>query len=342
MEVVPGIHLLKVPIPDTPLGHLNSYLVQGERGSLLIDTGWNTEEAFNSLEDQLRGIGLRFRDITQIVITHMHPDHYGLAGRLKRITPARLVMHHWETALIEARYVYYAELQNRMSKFLARYGVPESERKDMETASEPVLNFVTVAWPDDVLYGVETIDLNPFHLRVLWTPGHSPGHICLYDQAKKFLFSGDHILPTITANIPCHVQSGSNPLGDYLNSLRTLNRLHVDVILPAHETVFHDLSGRISQITEHHVKRAEKIVEIMGGKPMDPYQVAARFPWHVKGTFEGLPVLQKRSAVVETISHLEAMWMAGRVEKTDVDDVVKYKVSGNGGDYIGKQSLLLG
>lgn len=329
-EIVPGIYLLKIPIPDNPLGHLNCYVIKGDRGWMMVDTGWNTEEAFKALEDQLGGIGLRLRDINQIVVTHVHPDHYGLAGRIKQLTPARFAFHHWETALIEARYIHYAELQARMSAFLSRYGVPPELTRQLQTASQPMLPFVTVAFPDDVLYGVETLDLSPFHFRVLWTPGHSPGHICLYEAERHILLAGDHVLPTITPNISLHVQSGSNPLGDYVNSLRLLRRLPVDIVLPAHEHAFHDLKGRIAQIIEHHIERSTVILKFIGREPKTAYQVAEVIPWNVPDGFTGLSVWHKRSAVTEALAHLESLWIAGQLDKVEIGDVVAYKPAANG------------
>src|SRR3990172_4569551 len=248
MEIAPGVHQLKIPIPDNPLGSINSYLIQGDKGCLLIDTGWNTDEAFHRLEEELRQIGLWFQDITLIVITHVHPDHYGLAGRIKQTAPTRFAFHLWEKALIESRYIQFAELEAKIGRFLRSHGIPEDIAAPLQTASRPALDFVTVAWPDEVLYGGETLTFGEFQLEVLWTPGHAPGHVCLYEPAKKLLFAGDHILPTITPNVHYHLQSGSNPLSDYLNALRQLQRLPVDLVLPAHEHIFTDMGERIQAI----------------------------------------------------------------------------------------------
>ena len=76
MEIAPGIYQLKIPIPDNPLGHLNCYLIEGKDGWLMVDTGWNTPEAFNSLDTGLRSLGLALSDIATIIVTHVHPDHF--------------------------------------------------------------------------------------------------------------------------------------------------------------------------------------------------------------------------------------------------------------------------
>src|SRR3990172_2794965 len=141
MEILPGIYKLKVPIPDNPLGFLNSYLIRGDKGCLLVDAGWDTDEAFHALEDQLQALGLGFQDIVTIVLTHVHPDHYGLAGRIKRVSPVKLALHLWEKALIESRYIHFNELRGKIGIFLRSHGVPEETVVPLERASLPAIDF---------------------------------------------------------------------------------------------------------------------------------------------------------------------------------------------------------
>ncbi|MEK7849032.1 MAG: MBL fold metallo-hydrolase, partial [Chloroflexota bacterium] len=136
MEVIPGIHQLKVPIPDNPLGFLNCYLVRGKNGWLMVDTGWYTQDAFNALEAGLKEMGLAFTDIETIVCTHVHADHYGLAGRIKQVSPAtKLATHRWEGDLIESRYIRFAQLRDKMGAVLALHGVPPIDQSMLQSAS---------------------------------------------------------------------------------------------------------------------------------------------------------------------------------------------------------------
>ncbi|MCL5264073.1 MAG: MBL fold metallo-hydrolase [Chloroflexi bacterium] len=324
MEIVPGVHKLEVPIPNNPLGHLNSYLIQGDKGCLLIDTGWNTEEAFRSLQDQLRALALGLRDISLAVITHVHPDHYGLTGRIKQVSPVRFAFHLWERAFIESRYIHFDELQQKMGQFFRQHGVPAETAAPLERASLPALDFVTIAWPDEVLYGGEVFTFGEFELEVLWTPGHSPGHVCLYEPSKKLLFSGDHVLPTITPNVSYHLQSGSNPLGDYLHSLNQLKRLPVNLVLPAHEHVFQDVTSRIEEILRHHEERKQQILAIIDAEPKTAYAIATQLSWNVPGKWQRLDALHQRFAVTEVIAHLESLRMDGEVERFPSDGIIQY------------------
>lgn len=328
MEVVEGVHQLRIPIPDNPLGFLNSYLLEGDKGCLLIDTGWNTEEAFRSLEQQLGALGFGFRDIALIVITHVHSDHYGLAGRIKQICPTRFAFHLWEKALIETRYINFADLQGKIGQFLRLHGVPEKIAAPLQRASMPTLDFVTVAWPDEVLYGGETLSVGEFQLEVLWTPGHSPGHVCLYEPSKRLLFTGDHILPTITPNISYHLQSGSNPLGDYVHSLEQLRKLPIDLALPAHEDVFKDVGKRIEYIIGHHEERKKQILNIIADKRKSAYVIAKQLPWNIMGDdWAGLNPHIQRSAVMETIAHLELLRLDGQVHRLSSNDTLLYELA---------------
>jgi len=118
-------------------------------------------------------------------------------------------------------------------------------------------------------------------LEVIWTPGHSPGHICLYEPQNQLLFAGDHILPKITPNISYHVQSGDNPLGDFLYALQKVQNLPVTKVLPAHEHVFRDLRGRIEEIRKHHDRRIEEIHRTIQEKPRVAYEIASQMTWDI-------------------------------------------------------------
>ncbi|MFC1919238.1 MBL fold metallo-hydrolase [Chloroflexota bacterium] len=326
MEVVSGIHQLRVPIPDNPLGHLNCYLIEGKDGWLMVDTGWYTRDAFDSLIEELKGLGLVMADISTMIVTHVHPDHFGLAGRIKHMSPrTELITHRWESDLIEPRYIKLSELRDKMSKLLSRHGVPPSNLSTLESASMPALQYVTVTLPDRTVYGGEIIDTGRFNLEVIWTPGHSPGHICLYEPRNQILLSGDHILPTISPNISYHVQSGDNPLGDYTNALRKLIHLSVSKVLPAHENIFTEFSGRIEEILDHHEKRKAEMQMVLSESPSNAYDISARITWDIPTlTWEQFPPLHQRAAVTETVAHLECLRWEGKVRREMKDQVITY------------------
>ncbi|MDO8472873.1 MAG: MBL fold metallo-hydrolase [Dehalococcoidia bacterium] len=326
MEIAPGIHQLKVPIPDNPLGHLNCYLVKGTAGWLMVDTGWYTPDAYEGLKQGLKDMGLTLNDIATMVVTHIHADHFGLAGRIKASSPkTKLVMQRWEADLIETRYIKFAQLRDKMSALFLRHGVPEIQLEPMKSASMPMLQYVITTFPDQTVHGGEILSTGVYDLEVIWTPGHSPGHICLYEPQNRLLFSGDHVLPKVSPNISYTAESGDNPLGDYIGALRKVQKLPVTKVLPAHEHIFTDLYGRVEDIIAHHDKRKREILAVVAKEPRNAYYVSSRINWDVpKLKFDQFPDHMKRSAVTETVAHLEALRWEGRLTRFTDNGVVTY------------------
>jgi len=115
----------------------------------MIDTGFFTQPSFDSLKTGLKNLGIAFTDITTIIITHVHPDHFGLAGRIKQLSPhTQVVMHRWESELVDSRYVHFFDLQEKLGAMLERHGVPHYDVSIFKSASMPTLDFVRVTFPD--------------------------------------------------------------------------------------------------------------------------------------------------------------------------------------------------
>ncbi|MFC2066397.1 MBL fold metallo-hydrolase [Chloroflexota bacterium] len=328
-EVTPGIYRLKLPLPPhITLGYINAYLIQGNSGYLLVDTCWDTNEAFDSLERQLVEIDVSVKDISQIVVTHIHPDHYGLVGRIKGLSHAEFALHHLEKDAIESRYITMNDLLQQMAQWLHCNGVPPDELGNLQTASVGLAKYVKPTFPDIVLRGGETISSGDFAFQVLWTPGHSPGHICLYEPTIKILLSGDHILPTISPNVGLHPQSGGNPLGAYIDSLNMLKQLDIELILPGHENPFTGLKTRIDELFQHHNQRNTEILAIMETEPKTAYQIAKGMTWSsdsVGAGWQNLAEWDKRLAVLETIAHLEAMRADCRADRLTKNSIIYYQ-----------------
>ena len=177
-------------------------------------------------------------DVRGVMVTHIHPDHYGLAGRIREASGAWISLHPADAKLIESRYIEPEELLKMVSSSLTRAGAPEGELAGIEAASMPVRGFVTPTYPDKLLEDGDRPDVPGWNLRAIHTPGHSPGHLCFYLAEQRLMLTGDHVLPRITPNISYHPQSGPNPLGDFLDSLDKVAREDVELVLPAHEHRF--------------------------------------------------------------------------------------------------------
>ncbi len=323
-EVRPGLFQLKVPIPNNPLEWVLPYLIPGADGCTLVDSGWNTPDALEALEGELREIGFELGDIKRLLITHVHPDHYGLAGRIHEISGAMVIIHQRERDLIRSRYLEPGQLLERMAAWLAGHGVPKSDVADLQSSSMPVRQFVVPAEPDAVLWGGETIDLGSCKLEVFWTPGHSPGHVCFYEREQRFMLTGDHVLPTITPNVSLNPQQLGNPLGDYLASLQRLEPLEVDDAFPAHEYAFKDLRGRLGEIVRHHEERLNEMFGVIGEGRATAYEVASGVVWTI-GTYDSFSPWMRRAALSEALAHLEYAVCEGMLHQTEEDGIIWYQ-----------------
>lgn len=329
LEFAPGasIERLKprLPLKDRSMNHVNVYLVEGdsEHGALLVDTGWDAEDSFDYMKQALAD-----KPVRNIVVTHSHLDHYGLADRLKHHFNAQVYLHELEIDFLRSIRVDMDEPPREVARSLKANGMPLDEISKPHKMGLPRRKFVAPTLPDVTLHGDETISTGYFNFKVLWTPGHAPGHICLYEPDKKILLSGDHILFTITPHVGMHPQSGSNPLGDYLASLDKLKQLEVEVVLPGHGQPFTNFRSRVEEIIQHHKLRNTQILSALNSKPKTAYQIAHEITWvdDVNGIpLDRLDPWNRRMAVLETLSHLEAMRANQEVDRFSRDDIIYYQ-----------------
>jgi len=332
-EILPGIYQLHIPIPNNPLGYTNTYLIKGDNEYLMVDAGWNSQEALRSLENQLAEIGADLTDISQIIVTHAHYDHYGLADTLRQRCRAKIALHRMDKDLLSPRYTNIDEYLRQTEQWFHTNGVPASELPSSHISFAAMRSSSAPAPPDITLNGGETISAGTFTLQVTWTPGHSPGHICLFEPTRRILFSGDHILPVITPNISLQPDSSTNPLGDFINSLNKVKLLDASLVLPAHEYLFTNLRGRVEEIIQHHEQRNSEILEAIHTEPKTAYQISTHITWmpELGGiNFRDLAPMDKRMAVSETLAHLAAMRIDGRVVQVSRDGIIHYKRTGKG------------
>ncbi len=326
-EVLPGIWRLPLPLRGNPLGHVNTYLVRSDDGYLLVDCGWDTADTLKMLEQHLRVLDVRFNDIRHLVVTHIHPDHYGLAGRLREISNADLKFHRLERLYIESRYADADGLLEEMREWLRLHGTPQSELDQLNRGSMKIMERVQLAFPDETLEDGEEIACGRFSFRVLWTPGHSAGHICLFDPLHKVLLSGDHVLPRISPSISLHSQSAGNPLADYLDSLRLVAELQAELVLPGHGDPFTGLAERTAELLAHHQARLAEILELLERdrpRAQTAYELTRRMRWAGQRTWDDLGDFEQRLAVTEAIAHLEVLHARGHVLKRFSRGTVSY------------------
>ncbi len=327
MQVLNGVHQIKIPAPGNASWATNAYIIEGSNGHILVDSGWDSQESLWALQEGIRGANLKLRDIRKMVITHIHPDHYGLSSKIKQICGAQLAIHRTDADIILSRYKDFNNLVKKVTLLLKQNGVPGDEIPQLKEASLWMNKYVTPATPDVKLEDGDTISNESFEFEVLWTPGHSPGHICLYEQERKFILTGDHVLYDTTPHVGFNPQSGDNPLDNYISSLEKLERLKVHFILPGHGPVFNALGLRIEKILQHHEERNRTIMQSLRNGLKTAYEIAQQIPWMVNGEgipFRDLSAWDKRMAITDAIAHLKLLIKEDRVSNVDMDGASLY------------------
>lgn len=304
---VPGVRTLTLPMP-WELETVNVHIVDLDDGFLLVDSGIATEECFDALEAELKALRIAWRDIRMLCLTHLHPDHIGLSWKILELSGAKMVMHR-----VERDYLALVARESRAPFFaqaMSNAGVPEEMQKRMDHALRDIRRHFREHSPDWLLEGGEKIPVRGGTLEALWTPGHSPGHVCLYSPEHRYLISGDHILQFITPNIGWHPDA--DMLAEYLNSLDRLNPFDIDLVLPSHGGAFRGHRDRIRETTQHHDVRCAEILKLISETPLTAYGLVERV-WPRK-----LTAFHQHFAVFEILAHLEYLQRRGRVTAQNV------------------------
>jgi len=327
MEIVSGVHQIRLPFPQGMSGYTNVYVIEGDNGNILIDSGWDDSQVLWTFREGLREDRLKFQDINWIVITHIHPDHYGLASKLKELCGAEVIVHRTEAGFINSRYKDFGRLLKDMGDVLSSNGVPQDDLAELKQASLWMKQFVSPDLPDVTLGDGDRVSNGSFGFEALRTPGHSPGHICLHEARKRWLFSGDHVLPNAIPHVAFHPQSGDNPLKDYIGSLEMVDSLGVNFVFPGHGPVFNGLKLRAAEIFGYHEHNKRTIMSVLDDGLKTAYQVAGEILWKLETggvAFSDLGGWDRRLAILETVAHLKLLASEGSVGKIDRDGVSFY------------------
>ena len=311
-QVRPGLWSIPVPIPDNPLHYVLVYAFDTDRGPYLVDAGWNTDESYAALTAGLQRMGTSVTDVQGVLVTHIHPDHFGLAGRIRDDSGAWVGMHPADIALFEGRYVETGPLLEAVDATLRMAGAPPAEIGALQRASMPVLPLVVPTVPDVVMEDGFRPEIPGWNLEAVWTPGHTPGHLCFIERDRRILLSGDHVLPRITPNVSLLDEEGIDPLGDFLRSLTKVGAEDVDEVLPAHEHRFVGLRDRVDGLIAHHEDRFTQIEQIIRDGADTGWDVASQMHW--SRPWERISGFMRRMALFEALAHLRALEERGRLK----------------------------
>ena len=303
-EILPGLWRIALPLPFE-LSRINIFLVKLRDGLMLVDCGISGAASLAALESSLAALGHKLSSITTILLTHFHPDHIGLAPEIHRASNAPIFMHRADLARL-AFINQAAARDSWMHHIVVESGVPSALADAIEKCSADA-DFIPPKLPAaTALDGGEVLDTALGLAELIWTPGHSPGHICLYFRDSKTLIAGDHVLPTISPNITWN--QDIDALGDYLASLDKIGAYDVSLVIPSHGEPFPDLQNRVNELKQHHVKRCAEIQTALAGGSETAHQLVCAL-WLRK-----LSPIHHWFALFEVLAHLEYLSRRGEVD----------------------------
>ncbi len=307
-EIAPNIYRLEIPLPASPLKALNSYVIKGHERHLVVDCGMRRKEC---RDEMLRGLDALGVDLTRtdFFITHFHADHLGLVSDLAT-GAARIYLNRPDATRLAS-----GDLHDALATSARSHGISEEEI-DRALRAHPGWKYgpelpLSFTMPEDG----DTLQTGGYSFRCIATPGHSFGHLCLYEAGQKILIAGDHILGDITPNIQAWVDNW-NPVKEYMLSLEKVACLDVALVLTGHRGLVTDMRGRIEELKEHHLKRADEVLTILKAGPKNAYAVASMMTWDIIcDSFDLFPISQKWFATGEAIAHLLYLEDLGRVRR---------------------------
>jgi glyoxylase-like metal-dependent hydrolase (beta-lactamase superfamily II) len=329
LEVAPGVHWLRMPLPYA-LNHINLWTIDDDSGRAVVDTGVATEETMQLWQRLFVQAGST-HPLTRVFVTHMHPDHVGMAGWMTR----RFGVALWMTRL---EYLTCRVMTSDTGREAPDDGIAFYRRAGW---SDEALESYRVrfgsfgkhihALPDSFrrLHDGEVIRIGAHDWHVVTGSGHSPEHACLHCPALQVLISGDQVLPRISSNVSVYpTEPEADPLGEWLASIDKLRRTVPDdvLVLPAHNEPFRGLHARLDALERGQQVALERLERTLGEKP--------RRAVDVFGALFGRPIEATNIALLsmatgESVACLNRGVHRGRVRR-DIDDagVAWYRPAG--------------
>jgi len=321
-----NITAIAIPVPDVSnLITVNLYAV-GSGPITLIDTGLKAPGSLEYVERELGKAGLNIREVERIIITHGHMDHFGLAAAIREVVkhPIECLIHDEDRWQISSENFLKEMWSEEANTLMAMAGMPPQE---MEKVRKRFSGFKELGAPLDnvsILENGDEVVGDGYHLKVIHTPGHTPGSCCFYESRQRILFSGDTIIKHITPNPLVAINrnrlrdTGYKSLKAYSKSLDKLAELDIKYVFTGHGEYIEDLRSVISSYKEHHRDRMELIWNVLNKQATPLYDI-------IEDVFLQVPEGDVFLAISEILVHLEILIDEGRAELVDPGPPALYR-----------------
>jgi glyoxylase-like metal-dependent hydrolase (beta-lactamase superfamily II) len=315
MKVWEEYGIVQIPISMAPpLRWINSDLLRGPEGVTIVDPGPHTSATEQEWRAVWQQLGIVQQDVVSIVLTHHHPDHYGLAGYLQSLTGVSVTMSQRAHEEVVRMWGSGSAMERDLPALFQRYGMPSSWSLQLEghlagfvsqVTPEPEVSYI----PDNSL-----ISMGGHNWRVIESGGHAPGHLSFYDEEREIILCGDAVLPQISPNVSFLPGSDPEPLQSFMDSLSKLGQLNVKLAFPGHRGPFSHFTERTKWLIKHHEERLSVIEAMLQEGPKSGFEVCT--------TLFGsqLGIHQMRFAMSEALAHLVHLVQQGRVTEVASND----------------------
>ncbi|MBB6453191.1 glyoxylase-like metal-dependent hydrolase (beta-lactamase superfamily II) [Salirhabdus euzebyi] len=305
VKITENIYKLIVHFP-TGMKEANCYLIKGDKGYTVIDTGTNSKEAKESWEKVLAD-GLV---VEKVVLTHTHEDHIGLARWFKEDVGVPVYVS--DLGYHEMRKFRDTDVREKRKTLVLSHGGPEITKKGKDAS------FIYDFEPDGLFTKGDKLKLGEDFYEAIWTPGHAPDHFCFYNKEQRLILIGDHILKHISPVIGLWSGEEGNPLGNYFSSLNELTTYPIELALPGHGEIIENLQERIENLKERHEQRLAEVLEAINNE----WKTAEQLCKEMYGT---LNIILNFSAFMASLTRLLYLESIGKAKRKEVNGIIKFK-----------------
>lgn len=315
IQPAPDIYRIRVPLAGRPR-EVSAYLLANGAGSFtLVDGGMNTDACWTALGAGVREAAGGWEAIELHVVTHMHLDHIGLVERVRAASGAPLAIGRLDGERAAHANAEPEEEADYREHLLRSNGAPDELLEAVQRGRERANPLASWVEPDRLL---EEGDELPGGWRVVWTPGHTAGHISLLRPSDRVLIGGDAVLPKITATIGVNRQR-ADPVGDFLAALQRLLDADLRLLLPGHGEPIAEPAHRILQLLDDTTAETARVHSLLEREPQTAWQLAAR-----RYAERDLPASMQMQALRETLAHLQHLEAAGQAVRSGQNDAVRW------------------
>jgi glyoxylase-like metal-dependent hydrolase (beta-lactamase superfamily II) len=307
-EVTDGVWAIALPLPQSPIGSVLLYAVEHDDGLLLIDAGYDDEACWNALVAGLTLAGRSVADVTGVVLTHCHPDHVGLAERVREASGAWVAINERD-ALVHLQHEEGTFLE-QLDMELRLAGLPDEPREEMVEASRRLSRHAHQLRVDRFLVSGGSVTAPGIELRVIATPGHTRGHVCLHDESTGRLFGGDLLLTTGEIQLGVVSTPTDDPAGELLASLELVRSLPVSLVLPGHGSCFTDAAERATSAIAALESRIASATQNVRAHPgLTAWERCEQLTW--SRNWERMSSSSRRFAVMQLMAWLRRLSASG-------------------------------